>query len=69
MSAPNRPFTLVATLVAKGPKEADQVVSLVTAIAKRANADAEPGTKSYRLTREVDGGLKIVVLEEQALNL
>ncbi|WFD01485.1 hypothetical protein MOBT1_000150 [Malassezia obtusa] len=66
MSAPpsQGPFILVATLIAKGKSEADKLAELVVAVAKRANSADEPGTKTYRVSREHKDGLKIVVFEE-----
>ncbi|WFD43109.1 hypothetical protein MPSI1_001762 [Malassezia psittaci] len=58
------PFILVATLVAKGKSEADQLAELVVAVAKRANSAEEPGTKTYRVTREHSEALKLVIFEE-----
>ncbi|WFD47833.1 hypothetical protein GLX27_002496 [Malassezia furfur] len=57
-------FILVATIVAKGQSEADKLAELVVAVAKRANSAEEPGTKTYRVTREANVGLEIVVFEE-----
>ncbi|WFC95028.1 hypothetical protein MBRA1_001668 [Malassezia brasiliensis] len=66
-------FILVATLVAKGKSEAEKLAELVVAVAKRANSADEPGTKTvrsdcthfqYRVTREINVGLEIIVFEE-----
>ena len=37
---------------------------LLIDVAKRANSDAEPGTRTYRVTRTADEGLTFVVFEE-----
>ena len=64
---------LTCSLVAKGQSEADKLAELVVAVAKRANSADEPGTKTvcscdthfqYRVTREINVGLEIVVFEE-----
>ena len=64
---------LTCSIVAKGQSEADKLAELVVAVAKRANSAEEPGTKTvrsrctdhqYRVTREANVGLEIVVFEE-----
>ncbi|WFD28508.1 hypothetical protein MNAN1_003520 [Malassezia nana] len=61
MSAPQQgPFILVANVVAKGPSEADVLQEMLLAITKRANS-AEEGTKTYRLSRDVNDKLKFIV--------
>lgn len=50
--------------IAKDKAQADKVNELLIEVAKRANSDAEPGTKTYRVTRSADEGLTFVVFEE-----
>ncbi|WFD32676.1 hypothetical protein MSPP1_003725 [Malassezia sp. CBS 17886] len=74
MAAVQGPFILIATYVdttrvltasikAKGPSEAEKLAASLQVLAKRANSDAEPETKTYRVVRSQDG-LTFVVFEE-----
>lgn len=65
MSVPKQgPFILVARFVGKGESETDELERLLLNTTKRANSDAEPGTKTYRLSRNANDKCKLIVFEE-----
>ncbi|PWN48348.1 hypothetical protein IE53DRAFT_389460 [Violaceomyces palustris] len=57
-------FHVVATLVAKGPQEAEELANILTKVAKRADSEEEPNCFLYRPVRQIDDPLTFVVFEE-----
>lgn len=55
----------MAHIVAKGESQADEIEKALLVVTKKANTE-EPGTKTYRLSRDLKDPLKFIVYEEYA---